>query len=120
MKYLQFHGRTGYLLPRTEGRNAQHYSRYRLVKYEIFTRGEIQRLIEKGYDFPASRFDEIAISQFTDEYFQNLSTIVHTPARDYGVVRSVRFPSPEHRLEGDDLEQYQKGLYLNEKNENTK
>ena len=111
MKYLQYHGRTGYLLPRTEGRNAQHYSRYRLVKHEIFTRGEIQRLIEKGYDFPASQFDEITISQFTDEYFQNLSTIIHTPIRDYGVARSVRFPSPDYRLEGDRLEQYQKGLY---------
>ena len=111
MKYLQYHGRTGYLLPRTEGRNAQHYSRYRLVKHEIFTRGEIQRLIEKGYDFPASQFDEITISQFTDEYFQNLSTIIHTPIRDYGVARSVRFPSPDYRLEGDSLEQYQKGLY---------
>ena len=120
MKYLQYHGRTGYLLPRTEGKNARHYSRYRLVKHEIFTRGEIQRLIEKGYDFPASRFDEIAISQFTGEYFQNLPTIIHAPSQDYGVARSVRFPSPEYRLEGDELEQYHKGLYMNEKKENTK
>lgn len=114
MKYLQYHGKTGLILPRNPGRNSQHYSRYRLVQHEIFTRGEVQRLLEKGYQFPDSHFEEIMISQFTDEIYQNISTVIHTPRQDYMVGRSVRFPSVEYRLEGCDLEEYEEGLYMNE------
>ena len=114
MKYLQYHGKTGFILPRKPGRNSQHYSRYRLVKYEIFTRGEVQRLLEKGYQFPDSHFEEIAISQFKDEIYQNLSTIIHAPKQDFMVGRSVRFPSVEYRLNGYALKEYEMGLYMNE------
>lgn len=114
MKYLQYHGKTGFILPRTSGRNARHYSRYRLVKYEIFTRGEVERLLEKGYKFPDSHFEEIAVSQFTDAIYQNLTTVVQTTARDYNVGRSVRFPSAEYRLNGYALKEYEMGLYMNE------
>ena len=114
MKYLQYHGKTGFILPRAQGKNARHYSRDRLVKYEIFTRGEIERLREKGYTFPDSHFKEIQLSQFTDEIYQNLPTTIHTPAQDYTVARCVRFPSAEYRLKGYDLEEYHKGLYMYE------
>lgn len=114
MKYLQYHGKTGFILPRTEGKNARHYSRYRLVKYEIFTRGEVERLLEKGYEFPASHFEEIVLSQFTDEIYQNLSTVIQTPGRDYSVGRSIRFPSAEYRLKGYAMKAYEMGLYMNE------
>lgn len=114
MKYLQYTGKTGFILPRTTGRNAQHYARYRLVKHEIFTRGEVERLREKGYNFPDSHFEELQLSQFTDEVYQNLPTVIHTARQDYTVARSVRFPSTEYRLDGYDLEEYHKGLYMNE------
>lgn len=114
MKYLQYHGKTGFILPRAQGKNVRHYSRYRLVKYEIFTRGEVERLREKGYTFPDSHFEEIVLSQFTDEIYQNLPTVIHTPGQDYTVARSVCFPSAEYRLEGYDLEEYHKGLYMTE------
>lgn len=110
MKCLQYMGKTGFILPRAQGRNARHYSRYRLVRHEIFTRGEVQRLLEKGYQFPDSHFEEIMISQFTDEIYQNISTVIHTPRQDYMVGRSVRFPSAEYRLAGKELEDYVDGL----------
>lgn len=114
MKYLQYHGKTGFILPRTQGKNARHYSRYRLVKYEIFTRGEVERLREKGYTFPDSHFEEVQLSQFTDEIYQNLSTVIQTPGQDYQVARSVRFPSAEYRLKGYALKECEMGLYMDE------
>lgn len=114
MKYLQYHGRTGFILPRIPGRNAQHYSRYRLVKFEIFTRGEVERLREKGYQFPESYFKEIDHSQFRRPFLAQYETRIQNPHWDVWLVRKVRLPSAEYDMTVKEFEEYSSGLYMNE------
>lgn len=114
MKYLQYQGRTGFILPRNPGRNSQHYSRYRLVKYEIFTRGEVQRMLEKGYKFPESYFKEIDNPQFRRPFIARYETTIANPHWNVWLVRKVRLPSPEYDLTVHEFEEYSKGLYMNE------
>lgn len=114
MKYLQYHGKTGFVLPRRPGKNAQHYSRYRLVKYEIFTRGEVERLLEKGYEFPNGYFKEIDRSQFRRAFIAQYETRIQNPHWDVWLVRKVRLPSAEYDMTVKDFEKYSSGLYMNE------